>query len=242
MPSNPPCAESTVPTDEQGLLALDAATGAVRWRVPVLPSVPASSPQADTLDNTSLWLKAADAQTAVLGTVTDVPGSFHWSSPSTVVIDVATGTVRWHTASRYHRAALLGAAGGVALLWDSTTGTAPNTDPLVANPKANGRYEMVDVRTGTVRASMAAYTATTLNDDNVPCADQEPPDPTLLACMVVPHSSAGSAQPERLWTVLDRAGKTLARSGGTVLALSDGYAVVQTGRYSTDYGVYHLRH
>lgn len=42
--------------------------------------------------------------------------------------------------------------------------------------------------------------------------------------------------------MLDRAGKALARLGGTLLALNDGYAVVQTGTDSNVYSVYHLGH
>ena len=54
---------------------------------------------------------------------------------------------------------------------------------------------------------------------------------------------AGLPGHEDGWTVLDRAGKTLARFGGTVLALNDDYAVVQTGQFPhTHYGVYHLDH
>lgn len=332
-PSDPPCAASGS-TDERGLMALDAATGAVRWRAPVLPSAPIRTPRGETLNESTPWLVATDARTAVIGVENADPPRFDWSVRSTVVIDVATGTVRWrrdgewplrmtggsvlterslvakpprsgdpddlgfavditardagtgtvrwHTANRYRSAGLLGAAGGVALLWDSTAANVPTPDPFAA-PKASGRYELVDAGTGTVRASMAAYTPSTLGADDAPCEDQRPPDPTLLACVVLPDptsrlsallSGSGRLWTARSgqitlspplhdagrgrlqvaggyvlaeqgngpsWTVLDRAGKKLAGFSGTVLALSDGYAVVENGDDGRNgYGVYRL--
>lgn len=270
-PSEPGCSTSGT-LDERGLMALDAATGAVRWRTPILPSVSMNSPRADALDfSVPPWLVAADEQTAVIGIDNKQPGD---RSVRTVVIDVATGTVRWrrdgewpqrltgdtvlterslvanphyggepgdlglavdvtardagsgavrwHTAGRYRRAGLLAAAGGVALLWHST-----------AAPKTDGRYQVVDVKTGKVRASMTAHTPSTLGDDNPPCADQDPSDPTLLACLVVTSPNAGVAQTQRLWT---------AQSGqvglsppihvqATTLQVADGYVLAGSPAY-----------
>ena len=131
-------------TDEYGIAALNPADGSVRWKAPIVPAVPGDSPEADKTRGQRAVLVDADSDGVLVlvggGTDIDSPSTTAAEAVRTVLLDPASGAVRWEAPGTR----------GTRLIGDQVLAAVANGGPTIKDLGA------LDVRTGALRWAVAA--------------------------------------------------------------------------------------
>ena len=160
-------------TDAYGIAALTPTDGSVRWKAPMVPAVPGDSPEADKTRGQRAVLVDADAAGVLVlvgdGTDIDSPSATGAETVRTVLLDPATGAVRWEAPG----------ARGSRLIGDQVLAAVANGGPTIKDLGA------LDARTGALRWAVTA----SFPNDRVAAAAGD------TAILLVTHDTARALQP-----------------------------------------------